>query len=693
MSFFLRCIAAFLLFLSQQAVAAGPMTARDLLEVRRVVDVDISPDGRMVAYTLERMREVTEKPGSAYLELFLVSADSGISRGLLTGEERVTSPRWRPDGSGIAFLAKRDSNTHTQVWFVSTDGKELRCLTRAGTAVKKFRWSPDGSMLAYVAVEPLTAREEVLKEAGFGFVFYEENVKHRALFLIHPDEDGAEPRRLMEQRTVWDFVYSPEGTRLAVASSDRNLVDEEYMFQDISLLDLNTGTVQALVSEPNKIGNFGFSPDGTHLAYNGALERKDHKPSQVYVASVSTGQTRNLTPASFRGHVNWVGWRNNEVVRYAAGEGVESVLSEVPLAGGERTIVLSSVLNGVITTKLSWSADGRRMACVGETPDAPGEVYWFDGLKLKRLTENNPWLADRDLGRQEVIRYAARDGLEIEGLLLYPPGYRQTERYPLIVVVHGGPESHHSNGWVSSYARPGQVLAGNGYVVFYPNYRSSTGYGVEFAMQGHGDPAGKEFDDIADGIDHLVNLGVADRERVGLGGGSYGGYASAWFATYYTDYVRAVCMSVGVSDLISMAGTSDIPWEHVSVHWGKKLNEMWDMALERSPIYYAEKSRTATLIMGGLADTRVPPSQSLELFRMMKMNGHPAVRLVQYPGEGHGNSKQPGRIDMLYRTLYWYDWYVRDARPLNGPMPPLDISGDYGLELPAGEAEAVPGIP
>jgi dipeptidyl aminopeptidase/acylaminoacyl peptidase len=288
------------------------------------------------------------------------------------------------------------------------------------------------------------------------------------------------------------------------------------------------------------------------------------------------------------------------------------------------------------------------------------------------------------------LKYEARDGEEIEGLLIYPVGYEKGVRYPLIVVVHGGPESHYSNGWLSTYSSPGQVLAGRGYVVFYPNYRSSTGYGVDFGLQGHGDPAGKEFDDIADGIDRLVEQGIADRERVGLGGGSYGGYASAWFATYYTKYVKAVCMFVGLSDLISMAGTSDIPWEHIYVHWGKPLYEMWDMALKRSPIYYAPQSRTATLIMGGSADTRVHPSQSLELYRIMKVNGHPAVRLVQYPGEGHGNSKQPGRIDVLYRTLSWYDWYVKDAKRLDGPMPPLDISDSYGLDLPSIEEAPEP---
>ena len=270
--------------------------------------------------------------------------------------------------------------------------------------------------------------------------------------------------------------------------------------------------------------------------------------------------------------------------------------------------------------------------------------------------------------------------MEIEGLLIKPVGYESNKKYPLILYVHGGPESHHNNGWLSRYSTPGQVMAGKGYMVAYLNYRASTGYGVDFSMEGFMDPAGKEFDDLADGIDYLVAEKGADKARVGMAGGSYGGYASAWFATYYTDYVKAVCVFVGVSDLISKRGTTDIAYEELYVHSGKSLEEQWQMNLERSPIYWAHQSKTATLIYGGAADPRVHPTQSLELHRRMKMNDHPAVRLIQYPDEGHGNRKQVGRIDVLYRQIGWLDWYVKDLKPLNGPMPPLDISDNYGLD-------------
>jgi dipeptidyl aminopeptidase/acylaminoacyl peptidase len=266
-------------------------------------------------------------------------------------------------------------------------------------------------------------------------------------------------------------------------------------------------------------------------------------------------------------------------------------------------------------------------------------------------------------------------------LLNYPVDYDPGKRYPLVVAVHGGPESHHRNNWRTYYSRPIQVLNGRGYFVFLPNYRGSTGYGLDYVAPHFEDPAGVEYDDIADGIEYLIDQRMVDADRVGLGGGSYGGYAAAWFATYYTDLVKAVVMFVGISDLISKRSTTDIPREELYVHSGKKLEEMWEFSLKRSPIYYAHQSKTATLIIGGASDTRVHPSQNLEMYRRLKMNDHPAVRLVQYPGEGHGNRKMPGRRDVCLRILQWYDWYIKDNKPVDGPMPPYDISDEYGLDL------------
>jgi dipeptidyl aminopeptidase/acylaminoacyl peptidase len=673
-----------LVICSAWPAASAPVAPDDAINVKWVYAAEMSPDGKSIAYVVGSSRKPDDEPGGRYLELYVVAVETGVVRPFVTGKVDVSSPRWSPDGRSIAFLSSRGEDDERQVWVIPADGGEAVQVTDSETSVATFRWHPSGDKIAYVAATPPTDREKKLKDKGYGFIFYEENLKDRNLYLIEVRTEGerAEAERLTEGVSVWNFEFSPDGLTIAASVSPKNLIDQYYMFRKIHLLDLQTRKLSRLTDNPGKLGNYAFSPDGKRLAYTAAIDRKDNAVSQVYVIDVAGGEAHNLTIPDFKGHVEWTCWKDSKTVVYLSGEGVWPTLSQVSANGGERKIILNSRDTGVIFEHPTFSNNFKHFAMAGSTPTSPDEVYyWAPGKTPRKLTSINAWAASRDMGRQEVITYKARDGLEIQGLLMYPVGYKEGVKYPLIVQVHGGPEAHQSNGWLTSYSRPGQVLAGRGYAVFFPNYRASTGYGVKFAGQGYNDPAGKEFDDIADGIDYLVGAGIADGERVGLGGGSYGGYAAAWFSSYYTRYVKAVLMFVGISDLISKRGTTDIPYEELYVHSGKKLEDMWQLSLERSPIYWAHQSKTAVLIVGGAADPRVHPSQSLEYYRRLKMNDRPAVRLVQYPGEGHGNRRQTGQIDVLNRTLQWFDWYVKDTKPLDGPMPPLDISDSYGIDL------------
>jgi dipeptidyl aminopeptidase/acylaminoacyl peptidase len=292
-----------------------------------------------------------------------------------------------------------------------------------------------------------------------------------------------------------------------------------------------------------------------------------------------------------------------------------------------------------------------------------------------RLTRHNPWLEQKELASQEVVRYTARDGLELQGVLMRPLDRRDGERVPLILVIHGGPESHVSNAWLTSYSRPGQMAAARGFAVFYPNYRGSTGRGLKFSKLSQGDAAGKEFDDYVDGVDHLIAEGLVDGERVGITGGSYGGYASAWGATYYSERFAASVVFVGISDKISKFGETDIPDEEMYAHALDRIWDRWDFYLERSPIYHAGKGRTPTLILHGDSDPRVHPAQSLELYRHLKTRGQAPVRLVFYKGEGHGNRRAASRYDYSLRMLRWMEHYLKGE---GGAPPPYEI--DYGFE-------------
>lgn len=674
--------------LAGAAYAQELFTADDVLKLEYATSARISPDGRWIAYSVSKPRAIDAEPGGRYTELYVVSTGDGNVRPFLTGKVNVSGVRWTPDGQAISFLMTRGEKAKRQVWTIRIDGGEAIQTTKCKSSIGAFRWHPSGGQLAFTAGAPETKREKKLKDKGYGFIYYEENLKHRNLYMVDVEnyKTAGDARQLTDDITVRSFEFDASGGQVAFGGIEENLIDHVYMFQRIYLLDVATGEYRQLTNNPGKLGNFAFSPDGEFLAYAAALNENDNAVSQAFVLPAAGGDAVNLTPVDFAGHVTWVAWKDKSTVVYLAGEGVWNTLNTVKSKGGDHKVILHSRDTGMVFNTPTYTKGFKQLAFTASSPTDPLNAYYWPGKgKPKQMTDLAPWVRDRKLGKREVIKYTTRDGLEVEGLLNYPVEYRPGTLYPMVVQVHGGPESHHRNDWKTAYSRPVQVLNGRGYFVFLPNYRSSTGYGIARPASTLGDPAGKEFDDIADGIEYFTAQGMVDPARVGLGGGSYGGYAAAWFATYYTDLVKAAVMFVGISDLISKRSTTDIPWEELYVHSGKQLEDMWELSLERSPIYYAHQSKTATLIIGGAADSRVHPSQSLEMYRRMKMNDHPAVRLVQYPGEGHGNRKMPGRRDVCLRMLQWYDWYVKDGKPINAPMPDYDISDQYGLDLPEEE--------
>ena len=687
MKTFYKFTLALLIFFAPQAFQtvfgqSSVLTPAELLELKSCYIYNLNPEGTELIYSVSTPRGPNEEPGPARREYFKMDLGSNESAQLFEEDIKGSSPRYSPDGSHIAFLHKAEEG-HKQVWAMPAAGGEMMQLSHADNDVNYYRWHPDGRGIAYLSMEPKPERELELEKRGYDFIFYEENLKNNRLFSLRFGEDfkAGEKKHLVQDMHIWDFELSPDGKWLAFSTSEKNLIDHRYMFREIKILDMSGGEVVKEVGNEGKLGNYVFNEKGSHLAFASALNINDHAVSQAYTYSLEEEKIQNHTPENFRGHISWVNWKNNKELLCYAGEGVYPTLSVIKIKNNKREVILDAEDQGIIFGTPLFTPDFKQFVFTGDTPYDPSNIYTWDGKEdLQKITDLNPQLSEITFGEQEVFTYEARDGMEIEAILIKPVGYESDEKYPLVLYIHGGPESHHSNGWMSRYSRPGQVMAGKGYLSAYINYRASTGYGVDFGMEGFEDPAGKEFDDLADGIEYLVAEKGADSERVGMAGGSYGGYAAAWFATYYTDYIKAACMFVGISNVISKRGTTDIPYEELLVHSGKPLEEQWQMNLKRSPIFWAHQSETATLIIGGADDPRVHPSQSLELYRRMKMNDHPAVRLVQYPGEGHGNRKQVGQIDVLYRQINWFDWYVKEGKPLEGPLPPLDVSEEYGLD-------------
>jgi len=647
------------------------MTLSQIARLETVGQAAISPDGERIAFTLSVPRDLrAEDDGPAWSELHVADGDGNV-RPFITGEVNVGSIAWLPDSSAITFLARRGDDEQRQLYMIPVAGGEARRLTGLATGVAGYSLSPNGDQVALVATEEESSEVRELREKGFDQVVFEEDWRPRHLWIQALGDAAGEPEKLPIEGSVQSVEWSPAGDRLAVVVTPRQLVDDTLMFKTIRIVSL-TGEEIGRIDNPGKLGALAWSPDGTRLAFIATAIQRDPREGRLMVAGADGGEWTHLLP-ELEGHVWQLGWSGANSIVFVSHEGSQTRIGRIDAEGQEQTTVLAET--GFIVDGMTVS--GERMALVASSARHPRELYGFgpDNDEPVRLTRSNPWLDDVELARQEVVTYQARDGLEIEGVLVWPLDYAEGRRYPLILAVHGGPEAHYSNGWLTSYNLPAQAAAAEGYFMFYPNYRGSTGRGVEFTLTSQGRPAREEFDDLVDGIDHLIERGLVDGDRVGITGGSYGGYATAWGATYYSDRFAAAVMNVGLSDKIGMLGTSDIPEELYLVHYLTWPWEDWDLYREASPIYHVRNAKTPILILHGDADPRVHPTQSKTLYRYLVLQENPPpVRLVLYRGEGHGNQRAASRWDYSLRLMRWMDHYLKG----DGGDPP-DYMLDYGL--------------
>jgi dipeptidyl aminopeptidase/acylaminoacyl peptidase len=657
----------------------------DLQRTRTVLDAAISPDGATTAYVLAVPRDpLREDDGPARRQLHVVGPQEGRQRVFIGGDASVRSIGWTPDGGAITFLSKRADDEHTSLWMIPIDGGEARRVLAHDTAVRDYSFAPDGTQVAFLAREEEPGHLDTLADEGFAAEVYEEDELFVRVHVAPLDAHGeaGEARQLDLEGSASSLHWSPDGAHLAVALAPTPRIDDHYMKRIVHTVRPEDGTVVGRVETGGKLGQVAWSPDGARLAILAGQDRHDPDASRLMVVGATGGEPRDLRPG-WQGDAMAVAWWDDDTLLYLAHESVESFLVRQDL-DGEPQVVLEK--GGPAMDSLDLAREAGRVVTVADTPTHPREVYaWERGDdELTRLTDSNPWLADVELAKQEVVSYEARDGLRIDGMLIHPLGGIPDGGAPLIVVVHGGPEAHYSNGWLTRYVSPAQTLAARGFAVFYPNYRGSTGRGVEFAMAGQADYAGAEFDDLVDGVQALADRGLVDADRVGITGGSYGGFASAWGATALSEHFAASVMFVGVSDQVSKFGTTDIPNEMYLVHARSWPWEAWDFYRERSPIYHAEDHQTPLLILHGKEDTRVHPSQSLILYRYLKTLDQAPVRLVWYPGEGHGNRMAAARLDYAHRLVRWMEHYVTGP---GGDKPPFVLE-DVLERVESGAEEA-----
>jgi dipeptidyl aminopeptidase/acylaminoacyl peptidase len=673
----IKSLLAMMSIASAVVFAEDAITIEDIPKIKSVVQSAVSPDGDTIAYTRTLPRELyADKDGRSFVELFLTD-DKGNSRPFITGKVNVSALEWSNDGKFVYFLAKFNDEKYTQLYRIPVNGGERqKVMGLKGTSISRYDISHDGKQVAMLAMPAKDKSEKKLKELGFKAEVYEMDLKNKQLYVtdLTIQEKPVKLEAYDVEGYVSDMNWSAKGEQLLVKTQPTALIDDLYTKAQWHVINLADQKVTMSIATEGKLGTAEFSHDGKHIAVIGAEDKHDPATGRLYLADVKTGQINDWLP-NFAGHVSDIEWSNkSNKLNFIAQVGTESIVASIKPGSSKYKTKIKA--GKIIASNLSVSNSDKTLVVKGHTAKHPNEVFMVRGTKATRISDSNPWLNDKKFAKQESITIKARDGVEVGGILVYPLDYQKGKSYPLIMQVHGGPESHEKNGWVTNYSKPGQMGAARGYAVYYPNYRGSTGKGVAYSKLGQNDYAGKEFDDLVDMKNHLVEQGLVDSKRVGITGGSYGGYASAWAATKLTEHFAASVMFVGISNQLSKFGTTDISNEMHLVHARSYPWDKWQYYLERSPIYWAHQSKTPLLIMHGKDDPRVHPAQSMEMYRYMKVQGKD-VRLVYYPGEGHGNRKIAAQYDYSIRLMRWMDNYLMDGKT---EMPDYKVDHKAKLE-------------
>jgi len=629
------------------------LTPLDIARIQSISAPVISSDGKLAAYRLNVPADPLKENKLPENHLYIVDIATGKSTALVTNRS-ISTPAFRPGTTSITYLSKNSETKLISLFEISARGGDQKLLYSHTTSIKSYDWAADGETLAYTATQSI---DKPASMAPYKPEIYEEDRIFTRAYVVKMGNEKAKQVDL--EGSIYSVLWSPDGKKLAMTAAPTPLVDDSYVNKQIYFIDGETLEMTAKVDHQAKLGSFAWSPDGTQIVMIAGAHINDPISGRIFTVSADGGRPLPLMEG-FEGMFHQADWVKKNILNVLTSIGTKSEYRTINLNSSKTTIFVSPD-NAEVWT--SFDRAGNITIFRAHSPSHPYEVYVAKGFNgTSRLTNSNPWLDDKTLAKQELITYKARDGEQIEGLLIRPLGEQSGKKYPLITVVHGGPESHYDNGWITSYSNPGQVGAANGYAVFYPNYRGSTGRGIAYAMSSQADQAGKEFDDIVDGVDYLIESGLVDKDKVGVTGGSYGGFATAWMATRYSDRFAAGVMFVGISDHISKWGTSDIPEEMYHVHARSRVWDDYQDWLKRSPIYYVDQAKTPLLIMHGKEDTRVNPGQSMELYRHIKTRTDTPVRLVLYPGEGHGNRKSTARLDYNLRLLRWFNYYLKEEK-------------------------------
>ncbi len=630
--------------ISAQQSAASPAKAlapEALLNLRHLSSLEFSPDGTRVAFVVAEPAKGDQR--SSHIWLFDTSNSS--FRQLTYFEKSESSPKWSPDGKSLAFLSNRDANQ--QIYLLSMSGGESAPLTKGKRDISRFAWSVDGKTIAFLAPVAKTEAEEKKEKDKDDARVADQDDKRARLWLLSLS-DKSERSITPANYQLSDLAWFPDNRHLAVIATDHPESDRntERIFLVQTTGQKPEESMVQVLAPSGPIGDIKISPSGDNISFIGSRE-DGPSPHDLWILPFGMPAAKNLTAGSLDRTVFAYRWSKDRGVILLAAEGFTRRLVRYTSSGTREDIAIPECM----PSSFAFSDNGA-IAFVGETFTEPQEI-WFapEGQQPKNFPEFNKSFDASVLTNPELYKYKSFDGLEIEAALLKPSNHDGKSKLPLIALIHGGP----TGAWESSIEAWGQLLAARGYAVFYPNIRGSIGYGEKFVESNRADWGGGDFKDVMMGIDDLANKGIADLDRLGIGGWSYGGYMSEWAITQ-TPRFKAAVSGAGMANLVSEYGTEQHP-SYDEWFWGVPYEKPTGF-LNSSPFLHVKNAKTPTLILQGDADTVDPLGQSQELYRGLKRYGV-ETELVVYPREPHGFHEEKHLLDRLNRIVAWYDKYMK----------------------------------